>query len=371
MSGANMNLYHHRGAQWVAYLCLFGAMALLPLIIQDGFTLNLFARYLIYGLLAVSVSFIWGFAGVLSLGQGIAFGVGAYGMAMTMQLQVQDPVSNPVPGFMLSSGVAELPMLWRPFWDTGVGVALSLAAPTAFFALFGFMMFQARVTGVFVAIMTLAMLAAFYSIATGMQALTGGFNGISPPLPFQWGDAWVDPFSADAYWICLAALAAATLCLKAMLSSKFGLVIQAVRDDAERVRFLGYSVAAYQVIAFAVAGFVAALAGVLWVMLVQYVSPTALELRLSIAMVIWCAVGGRASLFGAVIGALLVNGMESYLGDELEQLWLLFIGGVFIAVVLLLPQGLAGLFETLVGRAAALFRGGVAAETPDELEREI
>ncbi len=344
----NDNLFHNRRAQWIAYVSVFVLLAAVPAYFDNPFTLNQLARYAVFAMLAVSVSLIWGYGGILSLGQGIAFGLAAYGMGMTMQMQFQDPISNPMPSFMLTNELETLPMMWEPFWSTPVGVILTFAVPTSFFAIFGAMMFQARVAGVFVAIMTLAMLAAWYSMAYDMQPFTAGFNGISPPLPFQIFGGEVDPYSATAYWICVGMLAALTLATKALLQTKFGIIIQAIRDDAERARFLGYNVAYYQVVLFAISGFIAAGAGFCWVMLVQYVSPTALEIAFSISAVVWAAVGGRMSLLGAIIGAYLVNGMQSYLGDELQQVWMIILGLMFIGVVLFLPRGIIGLIENIV-----------------------
>ncbi len=344
------NPYHNPKAQWAAYLVFFTVLACVPLMVENTFTVNLLARFLVLGMLALSVSLVWGYGGILSLGQGIAFGLAAYGMGMTMQMQAQDPENMPIPSFMLTNELTELPALWEPFWHAPTGIALALIVPTLFFAALGTIMFQARVAGVFVAIVTLAMLSAWYSMAFDMQPYTAGFNGISPPNPLQLGGYSVDPYSATAYWIALACLTALTLGLKALLHSKFGLIIQAVREDPERARFLGYSVAAYQVSVFTLSGFVAAVAGVLWVMIVQYVSPTALEVSFSVTMVIWAAVGGRMSLIGAIIGAFLVNGMQSFLGDELLYGFLLVLGGLFIVIVRFLPNGLAGLLESVLGR---------------------
>lgn len=345
MSG---NLYHNRKAQWIAYLLLFAILACVPFLSSEPFLLNQLARYAALAMLAVSVSFVWGYGGILSLGQGIAFGLAAYGMAMTMQMQFQDPVSDPIPSFMLTNELDTLPLLWQPFWSTPLGLVITLAVPTLFFAAFGIMMFQARVAGVFVAIMTLAMLAAWYSMAYDMQPFTAGFNGISPPMPFEFWGVSIDPYSRAAYWICIGFLAILTIATKLLLHSKFGMIVQAIRDDAERVRFLGYNVAYYQVLVFAISGFIAACAGLCWVMVVQYVSPTSLELSLSVSAVVWAAVGGRMSLLGAIIGAFLVNGIQSYLGDELQQLWMIALGFIFIGVVLFLPRGLVGLVERVL-----------------------
>lgn len=346
----NRNLYHSRRAQWITYLAFFLVLALLPTFVENTFTLNLFGRFLVFGLLALSVSLVWGFGGILSLGQGIPFGLAAYGMGMTMQMQAQDPTNAPIPSFMLTNELSELPALWEPFWHTPTGLVLAFAVPSIIFMVFGFMMFQARVAGVFVAIMTLALLSAWYSMAFDLQPYTAGFNGISPPNPLKLGEHVIDPYSSEAYWIVLAFLAALTLGLKLLLQSKFGLIVQAVRDDPERARFLGYNVAAYQVTVFTLSGMIAAVAGILWVMVVQYLSPTSLEVAFSVSMVIWAAVGGRLSLLGAIIGAFFVNGVQSYLGDELLYAFLLVLGGLFIVIVRFLPQGLAGLAEMVLGR---------------------
>jgi urea transport system permease protein len=346
------NLYHNRTAQWLTYVAVFAALAFLPAMVENAFTLNLFGRFIVLGMLALSVSLVWGTGGILSLGQGIAFGLAAYGMGMTMQMQSQDAESNPIPSFMLTNELTELPALWEPFWSTPMGLTLALLVPTLFFALFGLLMFQARVAGVFVAIMTLAMLSAWYSMAFDLQPFTGGFNGISPPAPLQIFGHSIDPYGPLAYWIVLAFLAALTFAVKLLLQTKFGLIVQAIRDDPERARFLGYSVSFYQVVVFSLSGLIAAIAGVLWVMMVQFVSPTLLEVAFSVSMVIWAAVGGRLSPLGAIFGAFFVNGVQSFLGDELLYLFLLVLGGLFILIVRFLPNGLSGLLEMLLGKLA-------------------
>ena len=352
-------LYHNKVAQWAIYFAVFGLLALVPLVFDNPFVVNQIARYSVFAMLAVSVSLVWGYGGILSLGQGLAFGIAAYGMGMTMQMQSQNPETDPIPSFMLTNELNHLPLLWEPFWSTPLGLFLTLAAPTVIFLGIGILMFQARVAGVFVAIMTLAILAAWYSMAYDMQPYTAGFNGISPPLPFQVFGASIDPYGAPAFWICLAFLATLTLAAKLLMQSKFGLAVQAIRDDAERARFLGYNVAFYQVLIFAISGFIAACGGLCWVMVVQYVSPTSLELNLSISAVVWAAVGGRLSLMGAVIGAFLVNGIQSYLGDDLQQIWMIVLGLIFIGVVRFLPRGLIGLVEKVFAHRVPASRTSV------------
>lgn len=357
------NLYHNRTAQWLAYFVVFIIIAAVPFFLNDPFTLNRFARYAVLATLALSVTLVWGYGGILSLGQGIAFGIAAYGMAMTMQMQFQEMLNDPVPSFMRSNGLDYLPWLWQPFTNTGTGLIFALIVPTVFFALFGIMMFQARVAGVFVAIMTLAMLAAFYAMSYDNQAYTGGFNGISPPLPLDLFGISIDSYSSTSYWICVGVLAALTFLAKLLMQSNFGTVIQAIRDDPERARFMGYNVALYQTVLFSISGLIAAFAGLGWVLLVQYASPTLLELTLSLSAVIWAAVGGRMSFLGAIIGAYLINGMRSYLGDALESYWQIFLGAVFVIIVLLLPKGLIGLVEMALGRLVTKSDDNAVAKT--------
>lgn len=345
------NLYHKPAAQWGAYIVLFGVLALVPILGTEPFQLRVFASYAVYAMLAVSVSMVWGFGGILSLGQGIPYGLAAYCMGATMQMQYQTP-DDPIPSFMLTNELTELPAVWEPFWNTSVGLILAIGVPTLVMTVFGYLMFQARLAGAFIAIMTLAILNAFYSMAQDLQPFTAGFNGISPPNAFKAFGTEVDPYSPMIFWINLGLLAAVTFASKYMLQSKFGTIVQASRDDAERVRFLGYNVAYYQVVVFVFAGLIATLAGIVWVMTQQYVSPTAFETPFSIYMVVWAAVGGRHSLFGAIVAAVVLNYLQTELADisdVWQKAWLLILGGIFIAVVLLLPRGLAGAFEYLIG----------------------
>lgn len=351
-----MNIYHNATAQWLAYAAFFVLLAVVPMLVDDSFLLNQFATYGVFGLLALSISLCWGFGGILNLGQGIPFGLGAYGMAMTMQMQSQD-ASNPIPPFMLNNSLDHLPMFWEPFRHTALGLILALVVPTLFCAIFGGLMFRARVSGPFFAIMTLAMLSAWYTLILDVQPYTNGANGITPPAALKLGEFAIDPYSPVAYWSVLGLLVLATVGAKLMTRSRFGLVVQAVRGDAERVRFLGYNVAGYETTIYTIAGFIAAVAGCCWVALTQYVSPAQLDTTFSLSMVIWAGIGGRLSLMGAIIGAFLIQGAQSYLGDTFLNTWLLVLGGFFILVVRFLPKGLAGLLESILARFPLPRRG--------------
>lgn len=341
------NPYHDKKLQWLAYVAVFAVLGSVPFLTNDDFLLNQLATYGVYGLLAVSVSLCWGTGGILNLGQGIAFGLGAYGMVMTMQMQSQAP--GTIPAFMTSNALETLPVFWEPFWHTGTGIALALLVPTLFYLIFGGLMFVARVSGPFFAIMTLAILSAFATVFVALQPYTNGVNGISPPAALRVAGTEIDPYSSTAYWLVFALLVSCTLAAKLLTQSRFGLVVRALKDDPERVRFLGYNVAVYETLIYSLSGLMAALAGACFAVLTQYVSPAQFEVGFSISAVIWAAIGGRGSLLWAMLGAFMVQGAQSYAGDAFLNTWILILGFSFILVVRFLPGGFAGLTETILG----------------------
>lgn len=344
------NPYHDKRCQWLMYLVFFAGVGLIPVFIDDAFLLNQFALYGVFGLLAVSISLCWGAGGILNLGQGLMFGLSAYGMAMTMQMQSQDPINNPIPPFMLNNGLDHLPWFWSLFSSTGGGIFLTLAVPTLFCLLFGGLMFSARVSGPFFAIISLALLSAVGTLVLDIQPYTNGANGISPPMPLQIFGAPLDPYSTSMFWVVFVCLCGLTVLAKLITQSKFGQIVHALKNDPERVRFLGYNVALYETLIYTLSGFIAAVAGCCFTLIVQYVSPAQFDVAFSITMVIWAGIGGRLSLLGSIIGALLIQGGQSYLGDSFLNSWMLILGLFFIVVVRFLPRGLAGLIESVLGR---------------------
>jgi len=197
--------------------------------------------------------------------------------------------------------------------------------------------------------MSLALLSAIYMLVTDLQFLTNGSNGITPPDALEVFGIVIDPYDYASYWLVYAALVSLTIMCKLLTQSKFGLVVQALKNDPERVRFLGYSVALYETVIYAVSAFVAAVAGCCYVVLTQYCSNGQFGVVFSISIVIWAAIGGRGSLLWAMMGAFIVQGAQSYLGDEFLNAWLLILGFFFIIVVRFLPNGLASLWEMLLG----------------------
>lgn len=194
------------------------------------------------------------------------------------------------------------------------------------------------------------MLSAIYTLVIDIQPYTNGVNGISPPMPLEVFGTMLDPYSPAAFWLVFILLAVLTLLAKLLTQSKFGQVVKALKDDPERVRFLGYSVALYETLIYSISGFIAAVAGCCFALLMQYVSPAQFDVAFSITMVIWAGIGGRLSLLGAIIGAFLIQGGQSYLGDSFLNTWILILGFFFILVVRFLPSGLAGLLEMALAR---------------------
>lgn len=344
-------------AQLVVYggVCL--AILLLPILVDDAFLLNKYARYLIFGMLAIALSLSWGYAGILNLGQAMTFGLGSYCMAMFLKLKTV-PIhtgSDGLPDFMVWNNVTELPWIWWPFYSMPFALLAGILVPALFAALLGWFMFGGRVSGVYAAIITLAVMVVVNLIIIDQQSYTGGFNGITDLAQLEIFGFTFDAYSASTYYlvaICLTTTLALSL---AVTRSKAGLILQAVRDQEERVRFFGYDVAAYKTFVFAFSAAIAGLAGMLYTIVMEFDSPTFLGVPLSLSIVIWVAVGGRQSLLGAMLGALLVTGVQGALSESEAFLdtWTLIMGALFVLIVLFMPKGLAGAFE-VIGKRVAL-----------------
>lgn len=354
-----------------AAVCL--AILLVPAFIDDAFLLNRYARYLVFGMLAVALSLSWGQAGILNLGQATTFGLGSYCMAMALKLRTV-PVhtgSDGLPDFMVWNNVTALPWFWAPFHSMTFTILAGILVPTAFAALLGWFMFRGRVAGVYAAIITLATMVVVHLIIIDQQRFTGGFNGITDLAQFEIGSLTFDAYSASTYYLVALCLTAALFVSLAITRSKTGLIVQAIRDQEERVRFFGYDVALYKIFIFSVSAGIAGLAGMLYTIVMEFASPTFLSVPLSLSVVIWVAVGGRQSLLGAMLGALIVTGVQGALSESrlfLES-WTLVMGGLFVLVVLFLPKGLAGAAEMVAARLQGR-RPGTVKEGPAKASAE-
>lgn len=365
------------GRQGAIGLMILAALIFLVLpMFLDIFRLNLVGKYLTYAFAAVSLVLLWGYGGILSLGQGVFFGLGGYCMAMFLKLEASDPESTAIqstpgiPDFMDWNQLTELPWFWEPFNSFGFTLAAILVIPALFAFLIGVAMFKRRVGGVYFAIITQAVAAILTILIVGQQGLTGGINGITDLKTLHGWDIRTDSAKLLLYYLNGALLIGVILLARYILSSKLGRLMLAMRDKEDRVRFSGYDVSNFKIFMFSIAAVISAVGGAMFTLQVGFMSPSFVGIVPSIEMVIFAAVGGRMSLIGAVYGALIVNFGKTYFSESFPELWLFLMGGLFIAVVMFFPNGLAGLYEKYarpaLGRTKDLLRRPAPAPEPTE-----
>jgi urea transport system permease protein len=329
------------------------------------FRQNLLAKLLCYAILAIGLDLVWGYGGMLSLGQGVFFGIGGYAMAMHLKLVASDGV---LPDFMTWSGLHELPWFWKPFDSGYLAIVVAVIAPGILAFLLGFMVFRSRVKGVYFSIITQALALVLSTFFVSQQPYTGGTNGLTNYTTLFGKHLIALDTQHLLYGVTVIVLMVTYMFAWWVTRSRFGRLLIAVRDDEDRVRFSGYNVALIKAVIFGISGAMAGIAGALFVPQVGIISPANLGIVPSIEMVIWVAVGGRASLSGAVIGALVVGFARSYLSEEFPDIWLYFLGSLFIGTVVLFPQGIVGTvregFEWLKARAGSLPNRGGATPSP-------
>jgi urea transport system permease protein len=325
-------------------------VVILPLCL-DIFRLNLVAKYLTYAFVAIGLVLCWGFGGILSLGQGVFFGLGGYCMAMYLKLEASSVANTKIqstpgiPDFMDWNQITQLPFFWQPFHSLTFTVLAILIVPAFFAFLIGAAMFKRRVGGVYFAIITQAVAAILTILIVGQQGYTGGINGITDLRTLKGWDIRPDHAKLVLYFFEVACLFGCIFLAQFVRHSKLGRILVAMRDKEDRVRFSGYSVANFKIFAFTLAAVFAAIGGAMFTLQVGFMSPSFVGITPSIEMVIYTAVGGRLSIFGAVYGTLLVNFAKTSLSESFPQLWLFGLGGLFIAVVLAFPNGLAGIWR--------------------------
>ncbi len=322
----------------------------------DIFRLNLIGKYLTYSFVAIGLVLCWGMGGILSLGQGVFFGLGGYCMAMFLKLEASTPENTAIqstpgiPDFMDWNQITELPWFWQPFHSLTFTIFAIVAVPSIFAYVIGVAMFKRRVGGVYFAIITQAIAAILTILIIGQQGYTGGVNGITDLRTLNGWDIRTDSGKYVLYFVNAALLIGALLLALAVRKSKLGRLLVALRDKEDRVRFSGYDVANFKIFAFCLAAALAAVGGAMFTLQVGFMSPTLVGIVPSIEMVIYTAVGGRLSIFGAVYGTLLVNWAKTTFSETFPELWLFGLGALFIAVVLIFPNGIAGLYRSYLSR---------------------
>ena len=338
---------------WGFVILAFLLVVVLPLS-MDIFRLNLVGKYLTYAFVAVGLVLCWGYGGILSLGQGVFFGLGGYIMAMFLKLEASDPESTKIqstpgiPDFMDWNQITELPFFWEPFYSFTFTLLAIIVIPSIFAYIIGAAMFKRRVGGVYFAIITQAIAAILTILIIGQQGYTGGVNGITDLRTLHGWDIRTDSAKYVFYFLCVFMLFVCLFIAQFIRKSKLGRLLVAMRDKEDRVRFSGYDVANFKNFVFCVGATFAAIGGAMFTLQVGFMSPTLVGIVPSIEMVIFCAVGGRLSIIGAVYGALLVNWAKTSFSESFPELWLFAMGGLFIAVVMAFPNGLAGLYNTYV-----------------------
>lgn len=328
------------------------------------YTITLLGKYLCYAMLALAVDVIWGYCGILSLGHGAFFALGGYAMGMYLMRQIGDRgvYGNPeLPDFMVFLNWTELPWFWQGFDQFWFAMLMVLLVPGVLAFIFGWLAFRSRVTGVYLSIMTqaltYALLLAFFRNEMGF----GGNNGLTDFKDILGFDLKSDTTRVTLFATTAFFLGTAFIVSHKILKSRMGKVIVAIRDGESRSRFLGYRTERYKVWLFVYSAMLAGIAGALYVPQVGIINPGEFSPLNSIEIVIWVAVGGRGTLIGAIVGALLVNYAKTKFTAIMPEGWLFALGALFVFVTLFLPQGLVGLFRKITNR-----KGGDQSQQTDE-----
>ena len=345
------------GTGWIAFIAAaLVAAVLIPLLATvpapgsifrlPAYLVPLFGKYLCYAILALALDLIWGYAGILSLGHGAFFALGGYAMGMYLMRQIGtrgvygDAV---LPDFMVFLNWRELPLAWWGFNNFAYAAFMALAVPGALAALFGWFAFRSRVTGVYLSIitqaMTYALLLAFFRNDMGF----GGNNGLTDFKEILGYEVQAPATRLGLYIVTAVALGLAFLVCRFVVASRFGRLLLALRDAESRVRFIGYSTTGAKLFVFVLSALLCGLAGALYVPQVGIINPSEFQPGNSIEVAIWVAVGGRGTLAGAILGALVVNFVKTWLTGAAPELWLFALGALFIVVTLAMPNGILGL----------------------------
>ena len=327
---------------WVLIIAaIVAAPSVLPV-----FRLNLLGRFLALAIVALGIDLIWGFTGLLSLGQGIFFALGGYAAAMYLQLNSSEDLLNGIPEFFTLYGVDRLPGFWQPFHSPLFTLVAIWLIPGVLAALLGNLVFRNRVKGVYFSILTQAALLVFFNFFNGQQKLINGTNGLKTDVTQLFGQMVGSPeMQRGFFWVTAVMVIFTWLFVRWVVRGRFGDVLIAIRDDEPRLRFAGYNPTLFKTLVFAIAGGLAGIGGALYTVQSGIVSPQFMTVPFSIEMVIWVAVGGRGTLVGAILGAVAINYAKSLVSEALPQSWLFIQGGLFILVVTALPEGVIGWFQ--------------------------
>ena len=325
----------------------------------SNFTLNLFGKFLAYAILALGLDLLWGYAGVLSLGHGVFFGLGAYAMGMHLMLEIgaKSVYQSALPDFMVWNQVTTLPFFWKPFHSGAFTLLAIVLVPALFGLAFGYLAFRSRIRGVYFSIITQALALSVWLVFNRNEMNLGGTNGLADFKTIFGFPLHQSATQRGLYVVTALTLVVAYLMCRWITLTRAGKVLVAIRDSETRVLFSGYSPAAYKLFVFVVSAILAGVAGALYAPQVGIITPAKIGVLPSIEMVVWVAAGGRGTLYGSVIGAVGVNWIQSWLTTSYPDLWLLFLGGLFMGAVLFFPDGVVGALGRLGSGARRLVTG--------------
>jgi urea transport system permease protein len=351
----------------IALVVLLVVPAVLTAIGQE-FRINMLGRFMALAITALGIDLIWGYTGLLSLGHGLFFALGGYALAMFLALQLPE---GQLPEFFILYGVTDLPWFWQPFHSLPFTLGAIVLIPTLVGGTLGYLVFRNRIRGVYFSILTQAALIVFFNFFNSQQKLINGTNGLKTD-DTKIFDLYVgsDEVQSTIYIFTVIVLVLAYGLCRWLTSGRLGRLLVAIRDDESRVRFSGYDPTGFKVLVFAVSAGLAGIAGALYTVQSGIISPKAMDIAFSIEMVIWVAVGGRASLVGAILGAILVNFAKSLLSEQFPEIWLFFQGALFLTVVTVLPSGLVGWVRTQGREQWQAFQGRRRAFTYPSLETD-
>ena len=325
----------------IAFLIIILIVALLPTFLSP-FRVSLVGKFITYAIVALCIDLIWGYTGILSLGHGVFFGLGGYGMGMYLKLVASH---GKLPDFMSWSGRTTLPWFWEFYKTAPEAILMILLVPSVLAFVLGLLTFLNRIKGVYFSILSQALALVFVTLFIGLQQYTGGTNGIT-----EFSTLFGLPIAGIKakyiwYYVALFFLVITYFSFSNIMKTKCGRVLVAIRDGENRARFSGYQTATYKTFVYVLSALFTGIAGALFVPFSGIISPSEMSISNSIDMAIWVAVGGRGTLIGAVIGAFLVNITKTLISESLPEIWSYFIGAIFVLVVLFLPRGLTGVFS--------------------------
>jgi urea transport system permease protein len=310
----------------------------------SDFTLNTWGKYLCYAILAISVDLLWGYTGLLCLGQSLFFALGGYMLGMHLMLMIgPDAVyKSALPDFMDFMGRKELPGFWEPFYSFPFAALMIFLLPGLLAGIFGYLAFRSRIKGVYFSILTQALTYGAALMFFRNELFMGGNNGFTDFRSIIGADIRSPETKRMLYLASAITLVVVFLFCKWLTTSRYGLIQRAIRDSENRVLFSGYSAANFKLFVFVISAMIAAVGGALYVPQVGIINPSEMMTEKSLEAVVWVAVGGRGTLFGPIVGAVLVNYLKSWATTKYPDLWLIIMGGSFVLIVLFLPKGIVG-----------------------------